>query len=130
MYKISPVLVNFISVNMTNWQPTLNLHHSNGLLRSRPININCGIFQGDSLSPLLFCISLIPLSTELNRTQYGYKVGNQKINHLFYIDDVKLYGKDDSELEGLLKTIKSFSDDIGMEFVLEKCAKPRSVEAN
>ena len=36
---------------------------------------------------------------------------------------MKLYAKDDSELEGLLKIVKGFSDDIGIEFSLSKCAK-------
>ena len=39
------------------------------------------------------------------------------------MDDLKLYGKKDYELEGLLRTVKTFSDDIGMTFGLEKCAK-------
>ena len=39
------------------------------------------------------------------------------------MDDLKLYGKNDYELEGLLRTIKTFSDDIGMTFGLDKCAK-------
>ena len=39
------------------------------------------------------------------------------------MDDLKLYARDDLELEGLLQTVKSFSDDIGMEFGLDKCAK-------
>ena len=47
----------------------------------------------------------------------------KKINHLFYMDDLKLYAQNDGELEGLLKTVKAFSDDIGMEFGLDKCAK-------
>ena len=42
---------------------------------------------------------------------------------MFDIDDLKLYAKDDSELEGLLKIVKGFSDDIGIEFSLSKCAK-------
>ena len=87
------------------------------------INIKRGIFQGDSLSPLLFCISLIPISLELSSSGYGYKIGTQWTTHLFYMDDLELCAKDDSELEGLLRIVKGFSDDIGMEFGLSKCAK-------
>ena len=39
------------------------------------------------------------------------------------MDDLKTYAKNDDEQTGLLRTIKSFSDDIGMEFGLDKCAK-------
>ena len=39
------------------------------------------------------------------------------------MDDLKLYEKNDNELDGLLKTVKTFSDDIGITFGLEKCAK-------
>ena len=39
------------------------------------------------------------------------------------MDDLKLYACSDYEVEGLLKTVKAFSDDIGMEFGLNKCAK-------
>ena len=49
---------------------------------------------------------------------------------MFYVDDLKLYAKDDNELEGLLRTIKGFSDDIDMEFGLSKCAKATLREVN
>ena len=39
------------------------------------------------------------------------------------MDDLKLYGKNDHEQFGQLKIVKQFSDDIGMTFGLEKCAK-------
>ena len=39
------------------------------------------------------------------------------------MDDLKLFAKDDNDLEGLLQTVKKFSDDIGMSFGLDKCAK-------
>ena len=42
---------------------------------------------------------------------------------MFYIDDLKLHAKDDSEIEGLLRILKGFSDDIGMEFGLSNCPK-------
>ena len=39
------------------------------------------------------------------------------------MDDLKIYAKDDAELEKLLDTVKTFSDEIGMEFGLDKCVK-------
>ena len=42
---------------------------------------------------------------------------------MFYMDDLKLYKKDGSERDRLLRTVKRFSDDISMEFGLSKCAK-------
>ena len=76
-----------------------------------------------TLSPLLFCLVLIPLSQLLNDTGYGYRIENRKINHLFYMDDLKIYAKDDTELEKLLHTVKAFSDEIEMELGLDKFAR-------
>ena len=45
------------------------------------------------------------------------------------MDDLKLYGQNDEELEGLLSTVKIFSDDIDMELDLDKCAKPTFIRA-
>ena len=120
--KVSPTLINFLKESMKQWQTQPLLIHQNGTIICENLKIRRGIFQGDSLSPLLFCISLIPLSLELNNSRYGYKIGEDKFSHLFYMDDLKLYGKDDNEIEGLLKIVKGFSDDIGMEFGLDKCA--------
>ena len=39
------------------------------------------------------------------------------------MDDLKTYAKHDDEQTALLRTIKSLSDDICMEFGLDKCAK-------
>ncbi|XP_066926768.1 uncharacterized protein [Clytia hemisphaerica] len=39
------------------------------------------------------------------------------------MDDLKLFAKNDRELEGLLTTVHQFSKDISMEFGLDKCAK-------
>jgi len=57
------------------------------------VEIHRGIFQGDSLSPLLFVISLMPLSYLLRKTNKGYSLRGfpLKVNHLLYLDDIKLY---------------------------------------
>ena len=75
-------------------------------------------------------MALNPLSTELNRTGYGYWVSTghgrtakrQLISHPLYMDDLKLYGRNPDQLDGLLHTVRTFSDDIRMKFGLEKCA--------
>ena len=90
------------------------------------INMQKRIFQGDYLSPLLFCISPKPLSLELNSWGYGYKIRTEQISFLFYMDDLKLYAKDDSEFEGFLRIVKVFSDDIGMGFGLSTYTKGRN----
>ena len=82
--------------------------------------IRSGIFQGDFLSPLLFCLALTPLSSMLNESTYGYHTQGHKITHLLYMDDLKTYSNNDNQQTGLLSIVKKFSDDIKMEFGLEK----------
>ena len=124
MYKIHPVLITFIEESMSQWKTNMTLVHKEGVLETGPIRIKRGIFQGDSLSPLLFTMSLNPLSQELQKTGYGYQLDEQtKINHLFYVDALKLYGTSHKQLTGLNNTVKNVSDDIKMEFGLDKSTK-------
>ena len=122
LYKVSPEIVNFMKVNMKNWKTTLLLRHATDTLTSRLIEIRSGIFQGDSLSPLLYCLALAPLSNLLHSTNCGYDIQGKKINHLFYMDDLKVFGRDSQQQERLLQTVKTFSDDINMKYGLETCA--------
>ena len=45
------------------------------------------------------------------------------ISLLLYIDDLKLIAKSEEEFQKQIHTVKTFSDDINMEFGLEKCVK-------
>ena len=38
-----------------------------------------------------------------------------------YMDDIKLFAKNEKELETLIHTVRIYSQDIGMEFGIEKC---------
>ncbi|MEO1764700.1 MAG: reverse transcriptase domain-containing protein [Cyanobacteria bacterium J06629_18] len=123
MYKISPVVVNFLKVIMKNWKTTLLLQTESETIRTRAIQIKSGIFQGDSLSPLLFCLTLAPLSSLLNNIKKGYKLGGELFNHLLYMDDLKLFAGNNDQLATLMNVVKDFSDDIKMKFGINKCAK-------
>ena len=104
---------------MKNWRVELTCNNEN----LGEVEIKRGIFQGDSLSPLLFVIALIPLTQILKATRHCYSFANkEKINHLLYMDDLKLYAKTEEELDSLLQTVRVFSEDIGMKFSIEKCS--------
>ena len=64
---INNKVIAFTKKVMTYWRTRMRLHAENELIETEDKKIQCGIFQGDSLLPLLFCICLIPLTEQLNR---------------------------------------------------------------
>ena len=104
---------------MKNWRTTLMSNGQN----LGDLHIRRGIFQGDSLSPLLFVVCLIPLSLILRKTKGKYQLSKEgeSINHLFFMDDLKLYGSDERQIDSLINTVRVFSNDIRMAFGLKKC---------
>ena len=67
------------------------------------VEIKQGIFQGDSLSPLVFIpfSTLIPLSLILRKAKAAYELSEskEKINHLLFMDDLKLYSRNEKGLD-------------------------------
>ena len=114
--NINSLLVN----SMEKW--TVMLCSGNSELDE--VEIKGGIFQGDSLSPLVFVLALIPLSLILRKAKaaYEFSESKQKINHPLFVDDLKLYSRSEKGLDSLVQTVRAFSEDIGMEFGIEKCA--------
>ena len=68
---------------------------------------------------ITFCIALIPLTNELNRADCGYQVPGteRKISHLLYMDDFKLLGRNENDLENEIKIVQTISKDMNMNFV-------------
>ena len=61
--------------------------------------IQRGIFQGDALSPSLFIIAMMPLNHILRKCTPSYELSRsqENINHLMYIDDIKLFAKNEKK---------------------------------
>ena len=91
MYKISHEVIKFIEQTMKTWR----VERTAGGRSIAETKIQRGIFQGDALSPLLFIIAMMPLNHILRKRAAGYKLSRsqEKINHLMYMDDIKLFAK-------------------------------------
>ena len=73
MYKISDKVIKFIAEAMKNW----NVELSVGRKTLAEVKIHRDLFQGDSLSPLLFAITMMPL-TYLGSAQRATNIQNHK----------------------------------------------------
>ena len=119
MLGIADNVRSFLEKSMKKWKLLLN---SNGSDLCE-VDVNRGIFKGDSLSPLIFVICMIPLSLLLRKVKASYEWGWKefKLNHLLIMNHLKLFGKSYDQIDSLVQTVFTFSEDIGMEFGLKKC---------
>ena len=65
------------------------------------VEIKQAIFQGDSLSPLVFVLALIPLSLILRKAKAAceFSESKEKINHLLFMDALKLHSRNEKGLD-------------------------------
>ena len=96
----------FVNASMKQWNTELTASNQ----RVGNVKIRCGIFQGDSLSPLLIALVMIPLTLMLRQTKASYELekGGKKINHLLFVDDLKLFAKNEDQIDSLVNTVRMF----------------------
>ena len=63
---------------------------------------NCGVRQGDSLSPILFALYINDLAREIIDQNKGIKLDNINISILLYADDIVLISESDQNLQDIL----------------------------
>ena len=93
LYKIDETTKKFLILTTKTWKTNIYLPTEKGCIATYHLYFTRGIFQGDSLSPLLFCIALIPITNLLKRNNVGYKISETKASNLLYIDDLKYMQK-------------------------------------
>ena len=108
----------FVNTSMKQWNTELTASNQ----RLGNVKIRRGIFQGYTLSPLLFVLGIIPLTlVKQTKAWYELKKGGKKINHLLFMDDLKLFAKNEDQIDNLVNTVRNFSEDIKMKFGLQRC---------
>ena len=69
----------------------------------------------ETISPLLFVLSMIPLSLVLRKVNVCHEWGKKeyKPNHMLFMDDLKLFSKIEEQIETFVKTFMSLLQILG-----------------
>ena len=126
MQKISDKIINFIKNTMKNWKVKLT---GRGQTLAE-VKIQRSIFQGSSLSPLQFVITMMLLNCVFRECTWGYKFTKsyEKIDHLIYMKGINVFAKNEKELEMLIKIKRIYFKDTGMEFGIEKMCLANNIK--
>ena len=84
------------------WQTVMGVRSAERTVRTRPILYKKGLFQGDALLPLLFCLAILPLSHALikvNGCRIRRSTVKGSITHMLYMEDLKLYAESPAALK-------------------------------
>ena len=75
-------------------------------------------------SPLLFCLSIAPLSKALEGTRHGFAREElaDSMTHTLFMDDLKVYSSDKRDLKQALAIVDRVSKAVEKELGLRKCA--------
>ncbi|MEG0366515.1 MAG: reverse transcriptase family protein [Coprobacillus sp.] len=79
-----------------------------------------GILQGDSLSPILFILYMNEFSKKMNQNTIKLSLSSKnnfkyELNHLLFIDDIKIYANTNDNLKELVKTATAYLKNIKLE---------------
>jgi hypothetical protein len=100
----------------TNCQNCINL---NGFLTDWYYS-DCGVRQGDGLSPTLFGIYINDLINEVKAKGYGVSIGDEKICILAYADDVVIFSNSEHELQQMLNVVAEWGKKWRVRFSAKK----------
>ena len=55
------------------------------------------------------------------KVAHEFSESEEKIDHLLFMDDLKLYSQSEKGLDSLVQTVRVFSEDVGIQFGIEVC---------
>ena len=128
-------LINVLEQLMDGWKTNLEVNDGGEIRTSRWIRTLKGLLQGDSYSPVGFCLTEMPIVMLLDETkgnklcQLGRRCIKRK--HSLFIEDQKVYYENHQRLEianetivkATMDTIVKASMDTGACYGVKKCAE-------
>ena len=120
-----PVAIRVYEDLMQDWNVKYEIRTDEGSEKSRPMKVKCGVLQGDTLSPMMFCLAIAPVSFFLTRHTPGWKgpgPGGRKLTHLYYMDDLKIYCDNAVDLKVAFDGVKRVSEQLNLKMNPKKCA--------
>ncbi len=120
-------VIKLIEELMGKWKTRLEIWNGGKKMTSRWIQMLCGFLQGDSYSPVGFCITEIPVCILLQHSR-GYRMGEPgnrlvKRTHSLFVDDLKVYQENYNTLKIVNEIIVQASQDTGACYGVSKCAE-------
>src|SRR5271154_5540340 len=91
----------------------------NGIITGS-IRVTQGLKQGCPLSPLLFALYLVLLTSSLEKSGKGFSVGNAKIPGLAYADDIVLLADSKEDMSHMLKECSDYADNSKLKYNIAK----------
>ena len=114
---------------MSTWRTILQVFKGKENILSKEIFIECGIFQGDSLSPTLFGLAFIIISYTIRQMKLehipgspGNRNSDQMKTHGLLMDDLKVYSTSHQQLEKVIQQAAYVMEKTGLNLGLDECS--------
>ena len=125
-------MISLLRQLMSYWKTRLEIWNEGLKKVSRWNDVMCDFLQGDSYSPVGFCLSEVPVCKLLQETK-SYRMGQPgkkevKWTPSLFIDDLKVYQEIHKILKDFNETIVQASHDTGTCYGVAKCAELSSKE--
>ena len=120
-------VVNVITKLMKGCKTRLEVNENEKVSTSRTINIMKGFLQGDSYSPVGFCLTEVPVAMLIEETD-DYTMGQRgeervKRTHSLFVDDLNIYQENHQKLEIVNEMIMTVSMYTGACYGVKKFAE-------
>ena len=113
---------NWLRTYLSSFYSNIKASIETSYFTTAAISLKCGVFQGDTLSPMLFLLAINPLLKYLEtQERHGYALRNKRIVTLAYADDLSLISCNQIVAQRILNEVNKRFIAIGLHLKPSKC---------